>query len=78
MSDSTLTLAEIQAKITELRTHIAAAEAAASYGKGDKQVTRQTLPMLRTQLNGYLRQERELTATANGATNAGIVTASWS
>ena len=78
MSASTLTLAEVQAKITELRTHIAAAEAAGSYGKGDRQVTRQTLPVLRNQLNTYLRHERELLAASSGATNPGIITASWS
>lgn len=78
MADSSLSLAEVQAKITEIRTHIAAAEAAASYGKGDRQKTSQTLPTLRNQLNIYLRHERELTAAANGANNAGIVTVAWS
>lgn len=78
MASSALTLAEVQTKITDLRVNINAAESALSYGKGDKQLTRQTLASLQRQLNGYLRHERELTATANGATNAGTVTASWS
>ncbi len=75
---SALTLAEVQAKITEIRTHIAAAEAAASYGKADRQKTSQTLPTLRTQLNNYLRHERELLAAASDANNAGVLTPSWS
>lgn len=78
MSSSALTLAEVQANITDLRTHIASAEAALSYGKGDKQVTRQTLASLQRQLNGYLRHERELNAAASGANNSGAITASWS
>jgi hypothetical protein len=78
MADSSLTLSEIQTKITAIRTDIEAAESAASYGKGDKQVSRQMIGSLQTQLNRYLRQERELTAAANGANNSGVITASWS
>lgn len=78
MTASTLTLAELQTKIADLRINIASAESAASYGKGDKQLTRQTLPVLRNQLNIYLRHERELLAIAGGAKNAGVITASWS
>lgn len=78
MASSALTLAEVQANIASLRVNITAAEAALSYGKGDKQLTRQTLASLQRQLNGYLRHERELNAAASGANNAGIVTASWS
>jgi hypothetical protein len=77
MTDSTLTLAEVQAKITEIRVNITAAESALSYGKGDKQVARQSLPTLQNQLNKYLRHERELLATQSGATNAGVITPSW-
>ena len=77
MTGSTLTLAEVQAKITGIREDIAAAESALTYGKGDKQVTRQTLPALQRQLNGYLRHERELSATSNGANNSGVISASW-
>jgi len=75
---STLTLAEVQAKITAIRVDITAAESAASYGKGDKQVARQTLASLQRQLNGYLRHERELLATQSGATNSGVISPSWS
>lgn len=78
MSGSTLTLAEVQAKITAIRADITAAESALSYGKGDKQVTRQTLGALQMQLNRYLRHERQLLATASGANNAGVVTPLWS
>lgn len=75
---SALALSEVQAKITDVRTHIASAEAALSYGKGDKQATRQTLDSLQRQLNGYLRHERELEAASSSANNAGAVIASWS
>ena len=75
---SALTLAEVQAKVTSIRLDIAAAESALNYGKGDKQLTRQTLASLQRQLNGYLRHERELSATASGAKNSRVVTASWS
>lgn len=75
---SALTLSDVQTKITDLRTHIASAEAALSYGKGDKQATRQTLASLQRQLNGYLRHERELEAAASNANNSGAVIASWS
>lgn len=78
MADSSLTLAQVQASIADIRTNIAAAEAAVSYGKGDKQVARQSIGSLQNQLNKYLRHERELTAAANGAKNAGVITASWS
>lgn len=78
MTDSTLTLVEVQAKITAIRIDITAAESAVSYGKGDKQVARQSLGSLQNQLNKYLRHERELLATAAGAKNSGIVVASWS
>lgn len=77
MTSSALTLAEVQAKIAAIRVDIAAAESAASYGKGDKQVARQALPSLQRQLNSYLRHERELIATSSGASNSGIITASW-
>lgn len=75
---STLTLAEVQSSITTIRTQIAAAEVALSYGKGDKQVTRQSLGVLQNQLHRYLRHERELLATASGANNSGVVTPLWS
>lgn len=78
MADSSLTLSEVQAKITAIRVDITAAESAISYGKGDKQVARQSLGALQNQLYRYLRHERELTATANGANNSGALTASWS
>ena len=78
MTDSSLTLAEVQTKIAAIRTDIEAAESAASYGKGDKQVSRQMIGALQLQINRYLRQERELTAASNGANNAGAITASWS
>lgn len=78
MTASTLTLAEVQTKIAAIRVDISAAESAMSYGKGDKQVGRQTLAALQRQLNGYLRHERELLATSSGASNAGIVVPSWS
>lgn len=78
MASSALTLAEVQANISDLRVNIASAEAALSYGKGDKQLTRQTLASLQRQLNGYLRHERELTAAASGANNSGVITAAWS
>lgn len=78
MADSSLTLSELSTKITAIRTDIEAAESANSYGKGDKQVTRQMIGSLQMQLNRYLRQERELTAVANGGNNAGVITASWS
>ena len=78
MASSALTLAEVATKITDVRASIASAEVALSYGKGDKQATRQTLASLQRQLNGYLRHERELTAAANGANSPGVVTASWS
>ena len=74
---STLTLAEVQTKITEIRAHIASAEAALSYGKGDKQVTRQSLGVLQNQLNRYLRHERQLLADASGANNSGVITPLW-
>jgi len=75
---STLTLAEVQAKVTQIRIDIEAAEHALSYGKGDKQVTRQSLGVLQHQLNRYLRHERQLLATASGANNAGVITPLWS
>ena len=78
MADSSLTLAQIQTKIAAIRTDIEAAESAASYGKGDKQVSRQMIGALQLQINRYLRQERELTAAASGASNGGVITASWS
>ena len=78
MASSALTLAEVQANITALRLNIIAAESALSYGKGDKQLTRQALTSMQRQLNGYLRHERELNAAASGANNAGVVTAAWS
>ena len=77
MTSSALTLAEVQAKISSIRDDISAAETAISYGKGDKQVARQSLSSLQNQLNRYLRHERELSATAAGAKNAGVITASW-
>lgn len=78
MTSSALTLFEVRAKITSIRDDIAAAETAISYGKGDKQVARQSLGSLQNQLNRYLRHERELSATAAGANNSGVITASWS
>lgn len=72
-----LTAAELATKISELRDRITEAEIAASYGKGDKQLTRQTIGALQTQLNRYLRDYREVTARNSGAVNPGTITASW-
>ena len=77
MADSTLSLADVQTRIASIRTQIEAAEVALSYGKGDKQVTRQSIGALQNQLNRYLRHERQLTAAANGANNAGVIVASF-
>ncbi len=72
MTASTLSLSDVQAKIAAARVDIEAAESAASYGKGDKQVTRQMIGALQMQLNRYLRHERELLAVSSGASRASL------
>jgi len=72
-----LTIAEIDARIASIRSNIEAAEYAVSYGKGDKQVARQSLIDLQNQLARYLRDKRQMVATAAGCHNPGIITASF-
>ena len=70
-------LADIRSKILYLQDAIEAATSAASYGKGDRQVSRQAIADLERSLSRARREERELVALANGATSPGTLSASW-
>lgn len=61
------TLAEVQARIVEVKTALSAAYNAASYSIGDRQLTRQRVKDLRAELQLLERQEAALQAQANGS-----------
>ena len=71
-----VTLSEIRTKITETETAISRVKTAASYGKGDKNVQRESLEALNAELMRLRRDEQRL-ATPSNATNASVLTASW-
>lgn len=73
-----LTLASVQAKITETEAAITKVKTAQSYGKGDKNVQRAQLETLNAELSQLRRDERILTNTSNSnANNPMAITASW-
>lgn len=71
------TLAEIRTKITETEAAISRVKNAQSYAKGDKSLQRAQLRDLQAELVALRRDEGRLEANAAGATNSGIMTASW-
>jgi hypothetical protein len=71
------TLAEVQTDLAAARAALDAARRSVSYSQGDRQVTRAPLVALRQEVARLERREAELLAAAGGATNAGIITASW-
>lgn len=76
---ATLTLAAIQAKITETETAITKVKTAQGYGKGDKNVQRAQLEALQNELSSLRRDERIMTNAGNSnATNPMAISASWS
>lgn len=75
---ATLSLALIQAKITETETAITKVKTAQGYGKGDKNVQRAQLDALQRELSGLRRDERILTNSGNSNSNNPMtITASW-
>ena len=71
-----LTLAAVQAKITETETAITKVKTALSYSKGDKQVNRTNLAALQKELSSLRRDERILSTPSN-ANNSIAITAAW-
>lgn len=73
-----LTLAAVQAKITETETAITKVKTAQGYAKGDKSVQRARLTELEAELSRLRRDERILTNAGNSnANNAMAISASW-
>lgn len=71
--------------ITEIRTQIAATQAAIdkvlnaqSYGKGDLSAQRAELSVLRQEMSILRREEAQLIAASSGAKNPGVLGATFS
>jgi hypothetical protein len=72
-----ITLTEIRTKIIETEAAISRVKSAQSYAKGDKSLQRAQMMDLQAELVSLRRDESRLEAKAKGATNSGIMTASW-